>query len=113
YRPGDRPASGHQNDEHAHEADEHDDEHRAPPVVSRSFDGVSGSIGLHRAIGETGAFVVNATTAARAPALEELYNFGPHVGNLAYEIGNPQLALERTLGLDRKSTRLNSSHVKM
>lgn len=100
YRPGDRPASGHQHDEHAHEADEHDDEHEAPPVVSRSFDGVSGSIGLHRAIGETGAFVVNATTAARAPALEELYNFGPHVGNLAYEIGNPQLALERTLGLD-------------
>ena len=26
-----------------------------------------------------------------APALEELYNFGPHLGNLAFEIGNPNL----------------------
>jgi iron complex outermembrane receptor protein len=29
-----------------------------------------------------------------------MFNFGPHVGNLAYEVGNPDLAIERTLGLD-------------
>ena len=34
------------------------------------------------------------------PALEELYNFGPHVGNLAFEVGNPELDAETTLGLD-------------
>jgi iron complex outermembrane receptor protein len=38
--------------------------------------------------------------ASRAPALEELYNFGPHVGNLAFEIGNANLDMERTVGLD-------------
>ena len=46
------------------------------------------------------AFVANVTAASRAPALEELYNFGPHVGNLAFEIGNPDLELEQTVGLD-------------
>ncbi|MDE0829386.1 MAG: TonB-dependent receptor, partial [Vicinamibacterales bacterium] len=31
---------------------------------------------------------------------EELYNFGPHVGNLMFEVGNPDLGSETTLGLD-------------
>jgi iron complex outermembrane receptor protein len=53
---------------------------------------------------------VNVTAAARAPSLEELYNFGPHVGNLAFEIGNPDLVLERTLGLD-VSVRRRASRV--
>ena len=38
--------------------------------------------------------------AARNPALEELYFFGPHPGNLAFEIGNPDLQSERGLGFD-------------
>ena len=38
--------------------------------------------------------------AARPPALEELYFFGPHLGNFAFEIGNPDLESERALGLD-------------
>lgn len=92
YRPDERPESGHEHGE--------GDEHEAPEVRDRDFTGISASVGLHRDITETGAFVVNLTMASRAPALEELYNFGPHVGNLAFEIGNPDLALERTLGLD-------------
>jgi iron complex outermembrane receptor protein len=44
--------------------------------------------------------VANFTGASRAPALEELYNFGPHVGNLAFEIGNPDLDRETSLGVD-------------
>jgi iron complex outermembrane receptor protein len=32
--------------------------------------------------------------------LEELYNYGPHVGNLAFEIGNPDLASERSNGFE-------------
>jgi len=66
----------------------------------RDFVGASGSVGIHASIGEYGAFVANVTGATRAPALEELYNFGPHIGNLAFEIGNPDLELERTVGLD-------------
>jgi iron complex outermembrane receptor protein len=57
-------------------------------------------MGVHTDIGQYGAFVANLSLASRAPALEELYNFGPHVGNLAFEIGNPDLELERTIGLD-------------
>lgn len=106
YRPGERPAGGHDHgeDDAGHDegsdghADDHD--HAAPDARARSFDAVSASVGLHRAIGDSAAFVVNATTAARAPAIEELYNFGPHVGNLAFEIGHPDLDIERTLGLD-------------
>ena len=35
-----------------------------------------------------------------APALEELYNLGPHRGNLAFEIGNPDLKRELGNGFD-------------
>jgi iron complex outermembrane receptor protein len=86
-----------------------DPDHVAPPVRDRSFTAMSGSFGLHTNIGSAGAFVVNFSGASRAPALEELYNFGPHVGNLAFEIGNPDLEVERTLGVD---VSLRSRHAK-
>jgi len=72
----------------------------APKVRDRSFNALSGSFGVHANLGATGAFVVNLSAASRAPALEELYNFGPHVGNLAFEVGNPNLEVERTLAMD-------------
>jgi iron complex outermembrane receptor protein len=72
----------------------------APAVRDRSFNSLSGSFGVHTNLGSHGAFVVNLSAASRAPALEELYNFGPHVGNLAFEVGNPDLVVERTLGVD-------------
>ena len=84
-------------------------DHIAPQVRDRSFTAMSGSFGLHTNIGTAGAFVVNFSGASRAPALEELYNFGPHVGNLAFEIGNPDLDVERTLGVD---VSLRSRHAK-
>ena len=72
----------------------------APAVRNRDFIGASGSVGFQTKLGATGAFVANLTRSYRAPALEELYNFGPHVGNLAFEVGNPNLDGETTLGLD-------------
>ena len=60
----------------------------------------SAGIGARFDIGTHGAFVANFTSSQRAPALEELYNFGPHVGNLAFEVGNPYLEPERSNGLD-------------
>lgn len=86
-----------------------DHDHVAPPVRDRSFTALSGSFGMHTNIGTAGAFVVNLSGASRAPALEELYNFGPHVGNLAFEVGNPDLEVERTLGID---VSLRSRHAK-
>jgi iron complex outermembrane receptor protein len=44
--------------------------------------------------------VANYNHSYRAPALEELYNNGPHLGNLTFEIGNPDLKRERGDGLD-------------
>ena len=72
----------------------------APDPRDRQFRGASASIGLHADLGAGSAFIANLTRSHRAPALEELYNFGPHVGNLAFEIGNPNLDAETTLGLD-------------
>ena len=38
--------------------------------------------------------------AARYPALEELFYFGAHPGNFAFEVGNPDLNPEHALGFD-------------
>jgi iron complex outermembrane receptor protein len=69
-------------------------------LVPRTFTNLSGSIGavLHPTDGTTVALSV--ARAVRSPALEELYFFGPHVGNFAFEMGNPDLAAERALGVD-------------
>lgn len=66
----------------------------------RSFTGVSAGAGARVQLWPRGAFVANLTHSYRAPVLEELYNFGPHVGLLAFEVGNPELEGERSLGLD-------------
>ncbi|HKY43531.1 MAG TPA: TonB-dependent receptor [Pyrinomonadaceae bacterium] len=65
-------------------------------LPNRSFTGLSGAVGVRVGTWKNGAFVANYSHSYRAPALEELYNLGPHAGNLAFEIGNPNL--ERELG---------------
>ena len=72
----------------------------APDVRDRTFTGASASVGLQVDLGQNVAFVANVTRSYRAPALEELYNFGPHIGNLVFEVGNPDLEREATVGLD-------------
>ena len=83
-------------------ADDHGHAHglEVPDARDRQFLGASASVGLHTDVGAASAVVANLTHSHRAPALEELYNFGPHVGNLAFEVGNPNLDGETTLGLD-------------
>jgi iron complex outermembrane receptor protein len=66
----------------------------------RNFTGLSGGAGIHISAWENGAVVANFTSSFRAPALEELYNNGPHPGNLAFEIGDDTLSRERSNGLD-------------
>ena len=66
----------------------------------RRFTGFSGGMGARFDLWDGGAFVANFTNSYRAPALEELYNFGPHAGNLTFEIGNPNLVNERSNGFD-------------
>jgi iron complex outermembrane receptor protein len=69
-------------------------------LESRSFTGFSGSAGVNVPLWKNGVAVANVTSSYRAPALEELYNNGPHPGNLAFEIGNPDLLRERANGVE-------------
>ena len=66
----------------------------------RSFNGFSGAAGLSQRLWRNGAFVMNYSHSYRSPALEELYNDGPHPGNATFEIGNSSLTDERSDGLD-------------
>ncbi|MBI5280789.1 MAG: TonB-dependent receptor, partial [Candidatus Solibacter usitatus] len=69
-------------------------------LTNRSFTGLSGSTGAYVPTWKNGALVVNYMHSYRAPALEELYNKGPHPGNLAFEIGNANLQRERSDGVE-------------
>lgn len=69
-------------------------------LPDRDFTGFSGAAGIRVNTWNGGALVANYSHSYRAPSLEELYNLGPHPGNLAFEIGNPDLVRERGDGLD-------------
>jgi iron complex outermembrane receptor protein len=69
-------------------------------LTNRSFTGFSGSAGLTQHLWQNGAFVANYSHSYRAPTLEELYNNGPHPGNLTFEVGNENLSSERNDGID-------------
>jgi iron complex outermembrane receptor protein len=69
-------------------------------LPERTFTGFSGAAGIRVKTWEGGSFVTNYTHSYRAPSLDELYNLGPHRGNNAFEIGNPNLTREQTDGLD-------------
>lgn len=69
-------------------------------LTDRNFTGFSGAAGIRVGLWKNGAFVANYSNSYRAPALEELYNFGPHVGNVTFEIGNQNLERERANGVD-------------
>jgi iron complex outermembrane receptor protein len=70
------------------------------PTPKRSFNGFSGAVGARIPTWDGGAFVADYRHSYRAPALEELYNNGPHPGNLAFEIGTPFLKRESSDGFD-------------
>lgn len=72
-------------------------------LPSRDFTDVSGSIGLllrPAAANDRLTIALSLARAARNPALEELYFFGPHIGNFAFEVGNSRLNSEKALGFD-------------
>ena len=68
--------------------------------INRSFTGFSGSAGVRFNVWKGGSLIASATTAYRAPALEELYNEGVHIGNVTFEIGNQNLSRERSNGIE-------------
>jgi iron complex outermembrane recepter protein len=80
-------------------------------VRDRKFNGASASVGLRVPLWQGGAFVANYTHSYRAPALEELYNFGPHPGNATFEIGNTEIKREKGDGIEL-SLRQSSSRAR-
>lgn len=77
----------------------------------RNFVGFSGSAGVRVPLWTGGSFITNYQHSFRAPALEELYNNGPHPGILVFDIGNPNLNSEQGDGVDF-SLRHNTDHVR-
>ena len=67
---------------------------------ARDFTNVSGSLGLLLRPTDAMTVAFSLARASRNPALEELYFEGPHLGNFAFEVGNPDLDSEHALGFD-------------
>ncbi len=78
----------------------------------RNFVGFSGSAGVRVPLWAGGSLVANYQHSFRAPALEELYNNGPHRGILTFDIGNPNLNAEQGDGIDF-SLRHNTQRVRL
>ena len=67
---------------------------------ARDFTNMSGSLGALFRPTEQTTVALSVASAARNPALEELYFRGPHPGTNAIENGDPSLQSERSLGVD-------------
>ena len=68
-------------------------------VRDRSFNYFSSSLGIKKIITdfEINFWVMNTM---RAPRVEELYSDGPHLATYSYEIGQPNLDLEKSYGIE-------------
>ncbi|MCG2842771.1 TonB-dependent receptor [Sandaracinobacter sp. RS1-74] len=74
---------------------------RSTPIdADRRFNAFSGSGGVSVPLGD--AFRISGSLAytERAPAAEELFSNGAHAATRSYEIGNPDLKKERSLGAE-------------
>ena len=49
---------------------------------------------------ENWQFSTSIMRAGRTPGIEDLFSDGPHLGSYSYEIGNPELEIEQTLGFE-------------
>ena len=75
-------------------------------VKKRNFNYFSSSIGIKKYLDkfEMNSWFMNTM---KAPRVEELYSDGPHLGSYSYEIGEPNLELEKIYGIE-SSIRYNA-----
>ena len=73
---------------------------RPAELADRSFTGFSASLGLVYQPGADYALAASLARSAKLPNGEELYASGPHFATETFEVGNPQLDPEHSLGLD-------------
>ena len=67
---------------------------------SRTMTGASGSIGVTVRADRGMSFGLTLAHSERLPGAEELFSDGPHAATNAFEVGDPNLAKEKSLGLD-------------
>ena len=81
--------------------------------IERSFTALSGALGASYAIAQHVEAGINLSRTERAPSAEELFSTGPHIATQAFEVGNPDLRKESSVGaeayfrVDRRSIELN------
>lgn len=69
-------------------------------AITRSFDSLSGALGVSHETAGGLRFGLNGSRAERAPSAEELFSNGAHVATQAFEVGNPDLSKESAWGLE-------------
>ena len=79
----------------------------ANEVRNRQFTLVSGGVSFFKERENLSNYYQILFT-SRAPSIEDLYSDGPHLGNYAYEIGDPNLKQENTLGFENTLSMFNS-----
>jgi len=81
--------------------------------VKRTFTALSGALGASYALAEHVEAGINLSRTERAPSAEELFSNGPHIATQAFEVGDPGLRKEKSLGaeayfrVDRRNLELN------
>ena len=71
-------------------------------IVKRDFSIFSAGIGIFRNW-QDWEFSFGTMLTGRTPRIEDLYSDGPHLGTYSYEIGEPDLELEKTVGVEASS----------
>jgi iron complex outermembrane receptor protein len=67
---------------------------------SRSFTAISGSVGANYQFAGGWHAGLSLSHSERAPAIDELFSFGPHGGSQQFLVGNPDLAKERSNSIE-------------
>lgn len=89
----------HEEEEEEHEEEEHEEEEgEEAELISRDDDTLSASLGFVALKTSPVSLAVNLTHTERAPTPEELFSNGPHLATQSFEVGNPELKTESSLG---------------
>jgi iron complex outermembrane recepter protein len=82
------------------------------PAMSRDFTTISASAGAAYEFSPGWRAGLTLSRSARAPSIEELFANGPHAGTQAFEVGDPGLDAEKSLGIEA-SIRKHSGPLKV
>jgi iron complex outermembrane receptor protein len=83
-----------------HTSAEASDDEDFGPGRERTFDSLSGSLGVVFTPDEDYVWALSLSWSERPPTYQELYAGGPHVATGAFEVGDDGLSLEKAFGLD-------------